>query len=169
MTLVSLQMTGSDQITENINAFFTSDVGTNSEQSDGSDAVMQMQSFQLKESPGPKQYSMGMLTSLLQPTSINCMRMSRSSVERVLSRCMNTSKRIHYRHYYNYSESNNHTIPGSSTLHFTVTVTTILQTKPSHLICFTFCKLWSHRDVILTKGSISVWFPVEGGVWDFAC
>ena len=54
-------------------------------------------------------------------------------------------------------------------LHFTVTVTTILQTKPSHLICFTFCKLWSHRDVILTKGSISVWFPVEGGVWDFAC
>ena len=118
MTLVSLQMTGSDQITENINAFFTSDVGTNSEQSDGSDAVMQMQSFQLKESPGPKQYSMGMLTSLLQPTSINCMRMSRSSVERVLSGCMNTSKRIHYRHYYNYSESNNHTISGSSTLAF---------------------------------------------------
>jgi len=145
MALVSLQMTGSDQITETINVFFASDAGTSSEQSDGSDAVMQMQSFHLRKSPGPKQYSMGMLTSLLQPMSINCMRMSRSSVKRVLSGCMNTSKRIHYRHYNNYSESNNHTISGSSTLAFYRDCDSHITIKAFHLLCFAFCTLVTPR------------------------
>ena len=41
--LDSLQKTGRDQITETINVSFTSDARTNSERSDCSDAVVQMQ------------------------------------------------------------------------------------------------------------------------------